>query len=78
MRKIILLKISVLWVFVSSAQQENLFTQFGDAKLFYNPAIAAAEDNFSVTLRHRNQWSGLQGAPTGQTSYSPSLTFTRP
>lgn len=53
--------------FAAFGQQQNQFTQFGNAKLFYNPAIAASEDNFSVTLRHRNQWSGLQGAPTGQT-----------
>jgi len=48
-------------------QHENQFTQFSNAKLYYNPALASAEENFSVTLRHRNQWSGIQGAPTGQT-----------
>ena len=49
-----------------SAQQANQFTQFGYTKSYYNPALASAEDNLSITLRHRNQWSGIEGAPTGQ------------
>ena len=67
MRKFVHLIFLLFWFVSSYAQQENQFTQFGDAKLFYNPAVAASEENFSVTLRHRNQWAGLQGAPTGQT-----------
>ena len=67
MRKYIIIILQFVWILTCYAQHENQFTQFGDAKLFYNPAVAAAEENFSVTLRHRNQWSGLQGAPTGQT-----------
>ena len=35
-----------------SAQQANQFTQFGYTKSYYNPALASAEDNLSLSLIH--------------------------
>jgi len=52
--------------FSAGAQQVNQYTQYGYTKLYYNPALASVEDNFSLTLRHRNQWAGIKGAPSGQ------------
>ncbi len=50
-----------------SAQQEQQYTQFTKTKLYYNPAVAGLENNLAITARHRNQWAGLDGSPTGQT-----------
>lgn len=48
------------------SQQDNLYTQYGQTKLYYNPGYAGQEDQYSITARHRNQWSGIQGGPSGQ------------
>jgi len=52
---------------ICRGQQDFQFTQFTKTRLNYNPAIAAAEDQFTIIGRHRNQWSGIDGAPQGQT-----------
>lgn len=48
------------------SQQDNQYTQYSQTKLYYNSAYAGQEDQYSITGRHRNQWSGLVGGPAGQ------------
>jgi len=66
MIRVITILLSLCLSFCVLAQQPNQFTQYGYTQLYYNPALASVEDNFSLTLRHRNQWAGIEGAPTGQ------------
>ena len=47
-------------------QQDELHTQFGYNKMILNPAFAGADYYTSVTAMVRDQWNGLQGAPTYQ------------
>lgn len=65
MKRLIIIS-ACLYCLTAGAQQVNQYTQYCYSKLYYNPAIASVEDNFSLTLRHRNQWAGIPGAPTGQ------------
>jgi type IX secretion system PorP/SprF family membrane protein len=48
------------------AQQQQMYTQFMYNKLSLNPAYAGNEKYLSSTLLYRDQWSGLQGAPSAQ------------
>lgn len=60
----------ILFVFVASssfAQQLPQFTQYMYNTISINPAYAGSRDGFSITLLNRNQWVGLEGAPTTQT-----------
>ena len=45
------------------AQQAIQFSQYFSNHLIINPAYAGAEDALSMTLVHRNQWTGVEGAP---------------
>ena len=47
-----------------AAQQEMMFTQFYQNKLYYNPAFAATSPSPILNLAHRSQWIGIEGAPT--------------
>lgn len=51
----------------SKAQQDPMFTKYMFNTLVYNPAFAGAKEHLSVVLLHRDQWVGLEGAPTTQT-----------
>lgn len=48
------------------AQQDNQYTQYGYTPLYYNPGYAGIDEQFSFIARHRNQWTGLPGSPSGQ------------
>ena len=56
-----------------SAQQDALFTQYIDAQLYSNAAIAGSNDHVTIAGIHRQQWAGFQGAPmtTGLLVHSP-------
>lgn len=58
--------LSLLFVHNCLAQQAHQFTQFTYVRPFYNPGAIGEDDVFSVTGRHRNQWSGLEGGPNSQ------------
>lgn len=45
-------------------QQDLLFTEFAYDKLGVNPAYAGAHDHISLMALYRNQWIGLDGAPS--------------
>lgn len=56
-----------------TAQQRPQFTQFMYNNLVINPAYAGAEEVLSLTLVNRNQWSGVEGAPTTQSFSAHTL-----
>ena len=51
----------------SFCQQQVMFTQYMFNGLAINPAYAGSHESFSATALYREQWSGLDGAPTTQT-----------
>jgi len=65
--KKILLFILIVSVRASMAQQLPQFTQYVFNNYFLNPAVSGIENYIDVKLGHRNQWTGLEGAPV--TSY---------
>ena len=61
-----LITISILFLYLASptfAQQQSLFSAFAFNKLTVNPAGSGLNDRASIFFSHRNQWSGLNGAP---------------
>lgn len=56
----------ILCGFSGYAQQEAQFTQYNDNMLYYNPAYAGSRDMMNVSLLHRQQWVGIEGAPMSQ------------
>ncbi|MDO8366033.1 MAG: type IX secretion system membrane protein PorP/SprF [Saprospiraceae bacterium] len=62
----------------SSAQQEQMYTQFMFNKLTYNPGYAGNFVSPTLTAIYRNQWMGLDGAPKAMSlSYTQSLLNNR-
>ncbi len=58
--------ISILWIALwqlASAQQEQLYTQFMNNKLAWNPAYAGSFESPTLVAVYRNQFIGLEGAP---------------
>jgi len=64
MRRIIYLLLPLLCIGSLCAQQLPLHTQYLYNKLAYNPAYAGGENGWEATAMYRNQWIGLEGAPT--------------
>lgn len=62
MRKLITL-ISVLCFSSIYAQQVPQFTHYLLNQFAYNPAVAGSKECLDVTLGHRSQWTGFEGAP---------------
>lgn len=56
----------VLWISIGfcNAQQAIQYSQYFSDQLVLNPAYAGADDAMSLTVSHRNQWSGVTGAPS--------------
>lgn len=68
MRK--LLPFLLLFFFISStsnAQQDGMFTKYMFNTLSYNPAYAGSKEYLSMVALYRNQWWGIEGAPSTQT-----------
>ncbi|GIV31242.1 MAG: membrane protein [Saprospiraceae bacterium] len=63
MKKLTLLLVLGAFAMPLMAQHEAIFSQFFYNKVYANPAAAAAEGIASVSAFHRQQWSGLEGAP---------------
>ncbi|WP_375577705.1 type IX secretion system membrane protein PorP/SprF [Marivirga tractuosa] len=49
------------------AQQGIQYTQYMYDGSLINPAYAGADNALSISLLHRDQWNGLEGAPQSQT-----------
>ncbi len=47
----------------SKAQQDAMYTQYMFNTLAINPAYAGSRNVVSATALHRNQWTGINGAP---------------
>jgi type IX secretion system PorP/SprF family membrane protein len=65
----------LMWLLATSslAQQKVQFTQYMFNGLVINPAYAGADEKLSVTVVNRNQWVGIEGAPTTQTLTAHTL-----
>lgn len=66
MCKYLLISLIFLSSLSLSAQQDEQYTQFMFNKLRYNAAYAGSNGMPCLTAIHRNQWIGLEGAPTSQ------------
>lgn len=73
MKKLILSLAVLCSAFVVNAQQDPMFTKYLFNPLYYNPAVAGSNDALSLTLLHRQQWLGIEGAPMTQsfTAHTP-------
>ncbi|MBK9758607.1 MAG: type IX secretion system membrane protein PorP/SprF [Flavobacteriales bacterium] len=60
---ILVLALSSAW-FVAHAQQEVMISQYMFNGLLLNPAYAGSHPYMSGSLLHREQWTGIEGAPT--------------
>jgi type IX secretion system PorP/SprF family membrane protein len=67
---IAILEVATLFV---NAQPGPQFTQFMNNYLVINPAYAGAEGAFSLTMVSRNQWSGVENAPSTQSFSAHTL-----
>ena len=56
-----------LFFLTANAQFEPMFTQYMYNETFINPAYAGSHENIATTVLYRNQWAGMDGAPTTQT-----------
>lgn len=67
MKTIVLIIVNLLNVFFCCAQQDAQFTQYMYNTININPAYAGSRGVMSIFGLHRNQWIGLEGAPTTNT-----------
>jgi type IX secretion system PorP/SprF family membrane protein len=58
---------ALLWNVYVNAQQQVMFTQYMFNGLAINPAYAGSHQTVSMTALMRQQWTGLDGAPSTQT-----------
>ncbi|WPP49753.1 PorP/SprF family type IX secretion system membrane protein [Catalinimonas niigatensis] len=54
-------------VVMSYGQQQAMYTQYMFNGLAINPAYAGSQETLSLTALGREQWMGLEGAPSSQT-----------
>jgi type IX secretion system PorP/SprF family membrane protein len=59
--------------FTSYGQQKIQFTQYMFNNLVINPAYAGAEEALSLTFINRDQWRGVENAPTTQSLSAHTL-----
>lgn len=64
MKNIILFAVCMFFALTATAQQDVQYSQFFSNKLAYNPAYAGANEHLTVSAIYRNQWQGVEGAPT--------------
>jgi type IX secretion system PorP/SprF family membrane protein len=71
MKKLILICIATIALssLKLSAQQDPQFTHYMYNTLSVNPAYAGSRDVLNISALHRQQWIGLDGAPTTQTVF---------
>lgn len=66
-RKTIYILVVALLVKNSNAQQDALYSQYMFNPFAINPAYAGSRDALSTVLLFRQQWVGIEGAPSTQT-----------
>lgn len=68
MKKLFLLTIICTIAFLdANAQQDPMFTKYMFNSLSFNPGYAGSKDFLSIRALYRDQWWGIDGAPTSQT-----------
>ncbi|HEY1025074.1 MAG TPA: type IX secretion system membrane protein PorP/SprF [Sphingobacteriaceae bacterium] len=65
-RYLITLSLILTCCFAGRAQQEAQYSQYMFNALVINPAYAGYRETLNVSLLHRDQWAGFQGAPKTQ------------
>jgi len=63
----ILTAVSLLAGLSAFGQQDALFSQYMFNQLIINPAYSGSRDVLTATLVHRDQWTGIEGAPKTST-----------
>ena len=67
MKKSIIILSALLFSLSGKAQTDPLYTQYRTNMMSVNPAYAGSRNALTVGYLYRNQWVGLDGAPTTQT-----------
>lgn len=72
MKKILILFVCILTVFVSSGQQDAQFSQNMFNKLANNPGFAGSRGLIATSVLHRSQWMGFgeEGTPISTQNFS--------
>jgi len=73
MKKVVLYIVLSLGVNLLWSQQEVQSTQFMINPQLINPAYSSTDNNLNVKVNYRNQWGGIEGAPS-----TGFLTFSTP
>src|ERR1041385_1790872 len=63
MKKIMSLFCSVICLQAAIAQQKPHYTQYILNQYILNPALTGIENYTDIKLSHRQQWTGIDGAP---------------
>lgn len=73
MKKFLIIFAVALFSVPGNAQTDPLYTQYRVNMMSVNPAYAGSRNALTVGYLYRNQWVGLDGAPTTQTilAHSP-------
>ena len=66
MKKVLLLIIALLLLNLGFSQQLPMYSQYMNNKFLLNPAVAGSEDYIPIRLTARQQWVGIDGAPSTQ------------
>jgi len=66
MRKVFLLSLFAAFFVQAQAQQDPMFTKYMFNSLAFNPAYAGSKGHMAISALHRNQWYGIDGAPSTQ------------
>ena len=64
MKKNIIILLIFLFALSANAQQDPQYTQYMYNMNVINPAYAGSVEGVGVGMLYRNQWEGLEGAPT--------------
>jgi type IX secretion system PorP/SprF family membrane protein len=67
----------LLWANIGLAQQQVMFTQYMFNGLAINPAYAGSHETVSASVLMREQWVGIEGAPSTQTFSIHSPIFSK-
>ncbi|MGE0090715.1 MAG: type IX secretion system membrane protein PorP/SprF [Bacteroidales bacterium] len=66
MKKLVFILCSLLLAAISTIAQEPVYSQYTMNQFLYNPAFAGAEGYTSYNLTARQQWLGMDNAPSTQ------------
>ncbi len=64
MRKLFQFLLLIAFAGSAAAQSDVQYTHFTFSKLAYNPGYTGSKGTFDALALYRNQWSGIDGAPT--------------